>query len=146
MSKHISRIGLLVLILSSLCMASDWPQYLGPGRNAVSTETGIKRTWPEGGPEVLWTVPLGEGYGGAAVSEGKVYVLDRDGDEGDILRSLDLMTGKEEWRFAYDSPGKLSRGEITRPFRQSTGISSMLADLLAISTVLISAPINQSGQ
>ncbi len=110
MSKHIFKIGILVLVLSTFGLASDWPQYLGPTRNAVSTETGIKRSWPAGGPEVLWTVEMGEGFGAAAVSEGKVYVLDRDGDRGDIFRVLDLMTGNQEWTFAYDAPGKLDRG------------------------------------
>jgi hypothetical protein len=110
MIKHLTRIVTLVLILSSFGQATDWPQYLGPDRNAVSTETGIKRSWPAGGPDVLWTVPMGEGFGGAAVSRGTVYVLDRSGEEGDILRALDLMTGKENWRFAYDAPGKLDRG------------------------------------
>jgi hypothetical protein len=109
MNRHLARIGILVLILSSISLASDWPQYLGPGRNAVSTETGIKRSWPESGPEVLWTIPLGEGFGGAAVSEGIVYVLDREGEEGDILRALDLLTGKEDWTYSYDAPGKLDR-------------------------------------
>ena len=110
MRKDIARIGLLVLILSSIGLASDWPQYLGPGRNAVSTETGIKRSWPQSGPDVLWTIPLGEGFGGAAVSEGKVYVLDREGEKGDILRSFDLITGKQDWTYAYDAPGMLSHG------------------------------------
>ncbi len=110
MIKYLTRIVTLVLLLSSLGLATDWPQYLGPGRNAISTETGIKRSWPESGPEVLWTVPLGEGFGGAAVSQGTVYILDRDGDAGDILRSLNALTGKENWRFAYDAPGKLDRG------------------------------------
>ncbi len=110
MIKHLTRIVTFVLILSSFGLATDWPQYLGPGRNAVSTETGIKRSWPAGGQDVLWTVPMGEGFGGAAVSGGTVYVLDRSGEEGDILRALDLMTGKENWRFTYDAPGKLDRG------------------------------------
>ncbi len=110
MIKHLALIMTLVLTLSSLGLATDWPQYLGPGRNAVSTETGIKRSWPAGGPEVLWTVPMGEGFGGAAVSRGTVYVLDRNGEEGDILRALDLKTGKENWRFTYDAPGKLDHG------------------------------------
>lgn len=110
MNKQVLRIGMLVLILSSFALATDWPQYLGPTRNAHSTEKGIMRTWPDEGPEVLWTVPLGEGFGGAAISEGKVYVLDRDGEKGDILRALDLMTGEQDWTFAYDAPGKLDRG------------------------------------
>ena len=110
MKKHMLSIGILVLILSSFGLATDWPQYLGPDRNAVSPETGIKRSWPSGGPEVLWTIPLGEGFGGAVVSEGKVYVLDRNGEKGDIFRALDLMTGKQDWTFAYDAPGKLDHG------------------------------------
>ena len=96
-----------MLVLTASCvMAADWPQYLGPDRNAVSTETGLKRSWPEDGPSVLWTFPLGEGFGGAAVSDGKVYVLDRVGSEQDVLRCIDLATGKQEWTFAYDAPGK----------------------------------------
>jgi len=87
-------------------IASDWPQYLGPARNAVSTETGVSRSWPEEGPEVLWTFPLGEGYAGPAVSQGKVYILDRIGTEQDALRCIDLETGEEEWNFIYDAPGK----------------------------------------
>jgi len=103
-------LGTLVLILCSHSLATDWPQYLGPTRNAVSTETGIMRSWPSGGPDVLWTVPLSEGFAGAAISEGKVYVLDRVGEEGDILRALDFVTGKQDWMFSYDAPGKLDRG------------------------------------
>ena len=88
--------------------AADWPQFLGPTRDAKSTETGLARSWPAEGPKVLWRVPLGEGYGGPAVKDGKVYVLDRVEDRQDVLRCLDLATGKELWSFAYDSPGHLS--------------------------------------
>jgi glucose dehydrogenase len=106
MKKHLALAVMFVLIASCVCLAIDWPQYLGPGRNAISTETGIKRSWANGAPDVLWTFPLGQGFGGPAVSDGKVYVLDRIGNEQDILRCLDLTTGKEEWSLAYDAPGE----------------------------------------
>lgn len=106
----IVRIMLLisVFLMANQVFASDWPQYLGPDRNAVSSEKGLMRSWPADGPKVLWTVPLGEGFGGAAISEGKVYVYDRVEDKTNILRCLDLMTGKEEWTFSNDSPGSVS--------------------------------------
>ena len=85
----------------------DWPQYLGPNRNATSTQTGLLRTWPGNGPEVLWTVPVGIGFGGPVVKDGKVYLLDRDDEVGDKLRSLDLASGEELWNFAYDAPGSV---------------------------------------
>jgi len=86
-------------------LAGDWPQFLGPNRNSISPETGILRSWPEGGPEVLWTVPVGRGYGGPVISEGKVYLLDRDDAVGDTLRAFDLSSGEELWSFAYEAPG-----------------------------------------
>ena len=109
MKKHLVLTVIFVLTASLICLASDWPQYLGPGRNAISTEKGIKRSWSGGAPDVLWTVPLGEGFGGPAVSDGKVYVLDRIGSEQDILRCLELATGRQEWTFVYEAPGKTDR-------------------------------------
>jgi len=83
----------------------DWPQYLGPHRNSTSDQKGILRTWPTNGPAVLWTVPVGRGFGGPVLKDGKVYLLDRDDKVGDKLRCLDLSTGKDLWHFAYDAPG-----------------------------------------
>ena len=97
-----------ILFTTSSVFASDWPQYLGPDRNAVSSEKGLIRSWPAEGPKVLWTIPLGEGFGGAAISEGKVYVYDRVDDKTNILRCLDLLTGKEEWTFTNEAPGSVS--------------------------------------
>jgi outer membrane protein assembly factor BamB len=115
MKKHLMFSIVILLTMISICGA-DWPQYLGPDRNAISGETGLRRSWPEGGPEVMWTIPLGEGFAGPAVSDGKVYVLDRISGKQDVLRCIDLETGKEEWSFAYDAPGELSHpGSRTVP-------------------------------
>ncbi|MCK4294989.1 MAG: PQQ-binding-like beta-propeller repeat protein [Planctomycetes bacterium] len=105
----------LVLMVPMVMMVScgvraDWPQYLGPNRNANSPETGLLRSWPPNGPKVLWTFPLGAGYGAAAISQAKVYVLDRIGNEKDILRCIDLLSGEEQWSYAYAAPGRVSHG------------------------------------
>ena len=91
--------------LLACASAADWPQYLGPTRNSVSPQKGIYRTWPTNGPEVVWTVSVGRGFGGPAVWQGKIYLLDRDDKVGDNLRCLALSNGKELWNFAYDAPG-----------------------------------------
>ena len=96
-----------LFILIPTANGNDWPHYLGPNDNATSSETGLAKTWPEEGPKVLWTVPLGAGYGAPAVYDGKVYLLDRIGSEQDALRCYDLETGKEEWNFAYDANGRV---------------------------------------
>jgi outer membrane protein assembly factor BamB len=87
--------------------AADWPRFQGPGASGISPETGLARTWAEGGPKVVWTIDVGPGFGGAAVRDGKVYLLDRVEDRRDDLRCLDLATGREEWLFIYDAPGTL---------------------------------------
>ncbi len=94
----ILRILIIFTVLSTCnqVFASDWPQYHGPDRNAVSTEKGLLRSWPAEGPKVLWTKPLGEGFGGEVVSEEKVYVYDRVEDKTNILRCLE---DREKARF-----------------------------------------------
>ncbi len=88
--------------------AQDWPQYLGPYRNSISDQKGILRSWPQNGPEVLWTVDLGIGYGGPVIKDGKVYLLDRDDEVGDNMRCFDLSSGEELWDFGYKAPGSVS--------------------------------------
>lgn len=108
---------ILAMITCSISDAADWPQFLGPQRNSTSSETGLLRSWPDAGPEVLWKVDVGKGYGGPVVTDGKVYLLDRDDEVGETLRCFDLDDGKELWTYAYDAPGSVmfpgSRGVPT---------------------------------
>jgi len=99
----------LVILLVSIAnvYAQDWPQYLGPNRNSTSDQKGILRSWPKNGPEVLWTVDVGPGFGGPVIKDGKVYLLDRNDEIGDIMRCFDFSNGKELWRFSYDAPGSV---------------------------------------
>lgn len=97
-----------VTVTGGVAFCADWPQFLGPTRDGVCAEIGLLHAFPAEGPKVLWTARLGEGFGGAAIQGGKVYVLDRLADTQDVLRCWDLLTGKEEWHFSYDSPGKVS--------------------------------------
>ena len=106
--RHLLLIALVTACLATVGLGEEWAQFLGPTRNSVSAEKGLLRTWPAGGPKVLWTIDVGPGYGGAAIRDGKVYILDRLGDEQDALRVLDVATGKEQWRYAYDAPGRAS--------------------------------------
>jgi len=108
MKQHpmILSAAILMLSLVKIC-AQDWPQYLGPVRNSTSPQTGIMRTWPAGGPEVLWVADIGIGYGGPVIKDGKVYLLDRNGEVGDIIRCFDFSNGKELWKYSYDAPGSV---------------------------------------
>ncbi len=92
--------------------AGSWPGFRGPNLDGVSPETvSLARAWPEGGPRQRWSVSLGEGYAGAAVHRGRVYVFDYDQEAGaDALRCLSLDDGREIWRFAYPLKVKRNHG------------------------------------
>jgi outer membrane protein assembly factor BamB len=99
----------LPALLQGGARADDWPQFQGPGRNAVSAEKGLISSFDgESGPAVLWRVGLNEGFGGAAIADGKVYVMDRLPGEADVLLCLDLETGRELWRYSQRVTGRLS--------------------------------------
>lgn len=107
-TKNLFSIAFIFSIISSpIVTAQDWPQYLGSNRNSTSSQKGILKSWPDSGPEVLWSVGIGRGYGGPVIKDGKIYLLDRDDEVGDIMRCFELRTGKELWRFEYDAPGEL---------------------------------------
>ncbi len=117
--------------------AAEWPWIYGPARNGTSDQKGLLRTWPAEGPKVLWTAPVGLGFGGAAVGDGKVYLLDRDEQVGDNLRVFDLANGKELWNFAYAAPGTfMFAGSRTTPTLDGDRvyISGPLGDLHSINT------------
>ncbi len=54
----------------------DWPQWRGPNRDGISTETGLLETWPDDGPPLAWRVRgLGSGMSSVAISRGRIYTL-----------------------------------------------------------------------
>jgi outer membrane protein assembly factor BamB len=79
---------------------SDWPQFRGPDRNGISKETGLLRKWPVGGPRVLWSVPVTQGYAAAAIVGGRVYHHDYDEAKSEwCVNCRSLADGKLIWQF-----------------------------------------------
>ena len=77
----------------SFVAAADWPQFLGPSRNAISAETGLAKSWPEKGPPVVWEHEVGEGFSVPVVAGGTLVLFHRVGDE-EVVEALDAATGK----------------------------------------------------
>lgn len=92
-------LGWVISVAAGSALAGDWPQFRGPARDGISTETGLLRQWPEGGPKVLWSVDVCQGYAGPAIVGDRVYFNDYDEKSKEWLaRCLDFKTGKEVWR------------------------------------------------
>lgn len=106
------------LLWCSWAAADDWPQWLGPQRDAVWRETGIVDKFPPGGPPVRWRTAIEAGYSGPAVVGNRVYVTDRTLNRGksnpanpfqrgtipgtERVHCLDNATGKIVWTHEYE--------------------------------------------
>jgi outer membrane protein assembly factor BamB len=111
----------LWIVAASLALnlrAEDWPQWLGPKRDGVWRESGIVERLPDQ-LTYKWRVPIGGGYSGPAVANGRVFVMDRQlaknttnpanaFSRGEIpgterVLCLNESDGKILWAHEYDS-------------------------------------------
>lgn len=116
---------LLALSIATPLAADDWPQWLGARRDGYWREEGILERFPPNGPKLVWRTPMGGGYSGPAVKDGKVYVMDRivakdaakpktDFDRQTKIKGqervlcLDAKTGAIHWTHAYDCDYSIS--------------------------------------
>jgi outer membrane protein assembly factor BamB len=90
--------------------AGDWPQWQGPDRNGLSTETGLLQKWPTSGPPLVWSVStLGGGYGSIAVKGDRIFVQGAKNKES-VIYTLSRADGKGIWSKAIGPAGTNDRG------------------------------------
>ena len=91
-----------LLVAAGTLYADDWPEWRGKGRQGVWTETGIVDKFPEDGLTATWRTPVGAGYAGAAVVDGRVFITDivaRKGRRGtERALCLDEASGEVVWK------------------------------------------------
>ena len=92
--------------------SADWPQWGGPGRNFVSTSTGLASTWPANGPRRLWSRALGEGHSAITVEGGRLFTMYRPlgllamvrRSQEEVVTAIDAAAGKTIWEYKFTSP------------------------------------------
>jgi outer membrane protein assembly factor BamB len=90
--------------LLALCVVlntGDWPQWRGPTRDGV-VSVSLPAQWPAA-LKKRWEIPVGTGHASPVVSGNRVVVIAREGDQ-EIVRALEVASGKEIWRAAYAAP------------------------------------------
>ena len=84
--------------------AEDWPQWRGPNRDGVWSETGIVKRFDSPKLEAVWRTPISAGYSGPTVADGRVFISDRvtKPQQQERIICLSESTGEQLWQVAYD--------------------------------------------
>ncbi|MEX2302454.1 MAG: PQQ-binding-like beta-propeller repeat protein [Bryobacterales bacterium] len=89
--------------------ANSWTLWGGPGRNFLTSSTGLAASWPAAGPPVLWKRELGEGYSAIAVDGDTLYTMYHRvqpywlifSEQQEVVVALDARTGETRWEYPY---------------------------------------------
>ncbi|MEX2142298.1 MAG: PQQ-binding-like beta-propeller repeat protein [Pirellulales bacterium] len=94
-----------VVLAFGAALADDWPQWRGPKRDGVWRETEIVERFNSPELQIKWRAPLGSGYSGPTVANGRVYVMDRVTEPVQLERvhCFDESTGEKIWSREYDA-------------------------------------------
>jgi outer membrane protein assembly factor BamB len=88
--------------------ADDWAQWRGPGGAGVVQSGRPPATWPAALSK-RWSLDVGIGHASPIVSGPTAYVFAREG-EREVLRAIEVGSGKELWRSGYDAPYEMNSG------------------------------------
>ena len=101
------------LAVAAHAVTTDWPQWRGPNRDGLSTESGLLKEWPAEGPKLAWQASgIGKGMGSVAIHAGKIFVLGKRKD-GQFIVALDLATQRELWSARVSENGDEPTGTPT---------------------------------
>jgi len=76
---------------------TSWPAFNGTNHDNISTDKGLLKSWPEGGPKLLWKFSkCGKGYATVSVADNKIFTAG-DAKSKTLVTALD-MNGKLLWQ------------------------------------------------
>jgi outer membrane protein assembly factor BamB len=102
----------LAFALVATASAADWPQYLGPTRNCISSEK-IATKFAPSGPRKLWQHETPGGFSSFAITDGiaaTITLREIEGAPQEICLALEAKTGKELWAMSLGVANYLEKG------------------------------------
>ena len=93
----------LVPLLAAAAVGEDWPQWRGSQRDGVVREAGLLEELPDGPLPRAWTQPVGSGYSGPTVADGRVYLTDQVRENVERVLCFDAASGEPLWQHEYDA-------------------------------------------
>ena len=97
-------LGLLLIVPGAVAM--DWPQWRGPNRDGVWTESGILSSFPATGLVPKWKVPVGFGFSSPIIANGKLFLSDLVVEKRVVherVLCFNARSGKRVWMTQHDA-------------------------------------------
>lgn len=93
----------LFVAVSSSLYAEDWPRWRGPRGDGTWQGPKLAEAFPVEGLRERWKQPVGGGYSGVIVADGRTFIMDRQPEPEELERILcfDAETGKKLWTHSY---------------------------------------------
>src|SRR6185503_1936128 len=82
------------ILAASAAGADDWPQWRGPNRNGISSES------VRGELAVRWKADVGLGFSSSTVAKGRLVTLG-NADDTDTVFCFDAEKGDVLWKHSY---------------------------------------------
>lgn len=112
MSGRVPWLAFALFALVTPVAAEDWPRWRGPRGDGTWNAPKLPETWPVGGLKTVWKQPVGGGYAGITVADGRVYVFDLEApipsksrgtepDGTERVQCYDASSGKLLWSHSY---------------------------------------------
>ncbi|MDB4459008.1 PQQ-binding-like beta-propeller repeat protein [bacterium] len=97
---------LFTFTLTTLPLAADdWPNWMGPNHNSISSESVPKNKWFSKGE---WKANVGTGFSSITIAKGKAYTMGHNGRSGssgkETVWCLDAGSGTTVWTHTYPAP------------------------------------------
>jgi outer membrane protein assembly factor BamB len=90
------------LFSTDVCLAADWPWWLGPNRNGISKETNLAEEFPGGRPRELWRTRIGAGFSGIVVAGNRLITMAAENGREKVL-CFNAGNGNREWESDSDA-------------------------------------------
>ena len=98
--------------------SSDWPQFMGPNRDGISSEINIFNKMNKPALQAKWVETLGSGYSGISFYENLAITMHSD-HKFDYVKAIQIKTGAPIWQYkigeTYKGHGNSQDGPLSTP-------------------------------
>ncbi|MBN1698871.1 MAG: PQQ-like beta-propeller repeat protein [Spirochaetales bacterium] len=118
MTKRRQRVFICIACIAfcatSQLSGEDWPRWLGPDGNSITSDSDFNPKALGEKPEVLWEINVGNGFSQLSITDGRGYTLGNN-KRKDTVYCIDVQTGKTVWEYTYDASSGQYPGPRSTP-------------------------------